>query len=166
MTRPELTAEKLRELLHYDPESGLFTRIVQRGYRFKSGEIAGRVNGRGYSDITISGRIFPAHRLVWLYFYGAWPTGEIDHIDGDRLNNRIKNLRDVSRSVNQQNQRLARSDNKSTGLLGVTRRHDKGFQVQIGINGRRRYIGTYATAELAHNAYLVAKRQLHQGCTI
>ena len=164
-TKNELTQARLKELFTYDPETGVFTRIVQRGQRFMPGDAAGYVGIRGYSRITIDGLVLPVHRLAWLYFYGAWPTGEVDHIDGNRLNNCIKNLRDVSRSVNQQNQRLARRDNRSAGLLGVTRR-GKGFQAQIRIDGKRIYLGMHPTAEMAHNTYLTAKRELHQGCTI
>lgn len=164
-TKNELTQARLKELLAYDPGTGMFTRVLQRGVRFKPGEVAGCVGPRGYSRITINGRPLPVHRLVWLYCYGLWPSGEIDHIDGNRLNNRIDNLRDVTKSVNQQNQRAARRDNKSAGLLGVTRRGNS-FQAQIKIDGKRLYLGMHLTAELAHNAYLAAKRELHPGCTI
>src|SRR4051812_40825019 len=103
-----VTQERLKQVLVYSPESGLFTR---------RGRVAGTTY-RGRINIFIDYRGYLAHRLAWLYVHGRWPIGDIDHIDGNASNNAISNLREVSRSVNMQNQRRARSDSR-TGLLGV-----------------------------------------------
>ena len=107
-----------------------------------------------------------AHRLAWALHTGSWPNGEIDHINGDESDNRLVNLRDTSKSVNQQNKRNPRSDNKS-GFMGVCWHKGAGkWRAQITVNGKVIYLGLYETTEAAHAAYLRAKRELHQGCTI
>jgi len=124
----------------------------------------------GYRCIKVLGRLQLAHRLAWLYVHGVWPDHEIDHLNGIRSDNRLGNLRDVSRTTNSENQRRATVGNTSTKLLGATlddsvyRR--KPFKAQIKVNGRSRHLGMFATAEEAHQAYVDAKRQLHEGCTI
>jgi hypothetical protein len=164
-----LTAERLRELLHYDPETGVFTWRVTSG-KANNGAPAGWI---GSSDgvrqvvlIGISHRNYKAHRLAWLHTYGAWPVGVIDHINGDPLDNRISNLRDTSQQVNSQNQRRARSDSKS-GLLGAYwDERDRCWKSHIKADGRLKWLGRFDTPEEAHAAYLAAKRKLHEGCTI
>jgi hypothetical protein len=103
--------------------------------------------------------------LVWLWVNGSWPIGEIDHIDGDKLNNRIANLRDVDRATNTQNSKKARRNNKSSGLLGSYKSGNR-WQAQIRINGVCMTLGSFGTPEEAHAAYLGAKRLFHPGCTI
>ena len=113
----------------------------------------------------IDEREYSAHRLAWLYVHGAWPTGQIDHINGDRGDNRISNLRDVTPALNTQNQRRAARSNKSSGLLGVTANRGR-WLAQISIGGKSRNLGRYATPEEAHAVYVAAKRVLHAGCTL
>jgi HNH endonuclease/AP2 domain len=158
----ELTSARLREVLDYDPATGLFTRRIASG-RVKAGDIAGGADRNGHIRIFVDGRLHAAHRLVWLHVFGAWPALDIDHIDGARNNNRLANLRDVSKSANMQNQRRPQCRN-TTGFLGVTFNKRRGkFQAQIGTKERRKYIGLFDTAESAHAAYLQVKRQLHEG---
>lgn len=165
MAKADLTAQRLRELLHYDPDTGVFTRAVsQKGRNGRAGCVAGGKTDSGYIRIGIHNRLHMAHRLAWLYVFGAWPAGVVDHIDGDKTNNRIENLRDVSTSVNMQNQRTAQAKNAS-GFLGVTR-HGNRFEASIKLNGVNHYIGSYATPETAHEAYVSVKREIHDGCTI
>ena len=160
-----ITQERLKELLDYDQETGVFVRrIVPRSSRVQIGAIAGTLKKRGYLVIGIDNSIYMAHRLAWLYVYGKFPDNGIDHINGVRNDNRIVNLRDVTQKINIQNQRLARSDNK-LGMLGVSTRRGK-FMAQININGIRTYLGDFEIAEDAHEAYLAAKRKFHLGCTI
>lgn len=159
-----LTHARLLELLHYHPGVGIFTNRITRHWSAQAGEIAGNVNALGYISIGIDGKPFLAHRLAWLYVHGVWPAGVIDHIDGDPGNNRIANLRDVSRKMNQQNMREAMKSS-GTGLLGAYR-NGKRFKSSIQVDGRLRHIGHFATAEEAHAAYLEAKRKHHEGCTI
>lgn len=120
MERSELTQEYLKSLYSYDPNSGLFTRLINRG-KFKVGEIAGRQHtdskGMTYVKIKISGKEYFAHRLVWFYMYGVWPEKEIDHIDHNTINNKISNLRSVSPSENRRNASISR--NNTSGVVGV-----------------------------------------------
>jgi len=160
----ELTVARLRELLAYDPEAGVFVWLVGRG-RAAAGAVAGTLARDGYLRIGVDGQGCAAHRLAWLMHYGEWPTGQIDHRDGCRTNNRIANLRDVTTSVNNQNQRKARADNKSCGLLGVTANCGR-WMAQIQVDRKKRRLGLFDTPERAHAAYLEAKRELHEGCTI
>jgi hypothetical protein len=149
-----LTAERLRELLDYNPETGIFRWNVAA----RAGTVVGCLN-RGYRVIRVDRMLYRAHRLAWLHVYGCWPTDEIDHINGIKDDNRLANLREVTCAENQQNRRSARTDNK-TGLLGVSSSQG-GFQAQIKVNCKLFFLGRFATAELAHAAYLEAKRRLH-----
>lgn len=161
-----ITAERLRERLDYNSGTGVFTWKVRGSARAGPGEVAGTVDSRGYLVIGVDGKQRSAHRLAWLYFYGVWPERQIDHKDGDRLNNSIANLRDIAGALNRQNQRNPRSNNTS-GFLGVSPCKKTGrWLAHIGIDGRSRYVGRYDTREEAHEAYLEAKRRLHPACTI
>lgn len=162
MSSRDLTAETLREYLNYDPETGVFTRIKSTTRPGRVGAVAGAEDSRGHIQVRVLGKLYLAHRLVWLYVHGVWPTYQIDHINGVRSDNRLSNLREVSASVNQQNQRRPRSVNP---YLGVTKRHDK-WRARITVEGRLTQLGTFDTPEEARDAYLEAKRKLHAGCTI
>ncbi len=159
-----LTQERLRELLIYDATSGCFFWLASRRERVKVGDVAGSVTSHGYLRIRVAGRQYPAHRLAWLYVYGEWPKHHIDHIDGNRKNNAIDNLRDVSYSGNSQNKKVAHANNKC-GLLGVCARGSR-WLARITISGKLTQLGAYDTPELAHAAYLRAKRLHHETCTI
>lgn len=159
-----LTAEMVREILNYDPETGVFTWRKSIGGRSSPSAIAGRICQDGWRDIGINGPKYAAHRLAWIYMTGEWPSLYIDHINGDRLDNRFSNLRVVDNTVNIQNQRKANKRN-SVGLLGVTTYKGR-FIAQIGVNKKQIRLGCFSTPEEAHAAYLDAKRRLHPGCTI
>lgn len=163
-----LTADKLRELLHYEPETGVFTRRVKTGGRYGAdvGSVAGCLSDQGYVLISLMSKQYRAHRLAWLYMTGEWPAGEVDHRDGRRTNNRWSNLRDVPTAINAQNRRGAQS-NSRTGLLGASwNARDQRFVARIKVDGQYRSLGGFDTAEQAHAAYLEAKRLHHAGCTI
>jgi len=130
----------------------------------KAGAVAGYVGNDGYVRIRASGTRFLAHRLAWFYVHGTWPVGEIDHINGDRSDNRIANLRDVSRLTNRQNMRRAQADNRS-GLLGVSLANNR-CKASIRSGGKNHHLGYFSSPEAAHAAYVAAKRQRHDGCTI
>lgn len=159
----ELTAEVLRSVLDYNPETGVFTWRVKAGVRMP-GTIAGSPDSLGYIKIAFRKKDYRAHRLAWLYVYGEWPADMVDHIDGNPANNAIANLRDVSTVVNQQNHRKAKRTNKS-GLLGVSRKA-KCSTARIKVGDKVIFLGCFKTDEEAHAAYLEAKRLLHAGCTI
>lgn len=107
-----------------------------------------------------------AHRVAWAFVTGVWPGDQIDHIDGDKTNNRFANLRDVSQTVNMQNQRRPYSNNK-IGLAGVYRHKANGrIYSQIRVSKKLVHLGYFDTPEQASEAFLKAKRELHPGCTI
>lgn len=158
-----VTQERLRELLDYDPETGIFHWKSRRG-KAAAGKVAGCLDGRGYCVINVDRKRHYAHRLAWVYVNGGVRFC-IDHINGDKGDNRIANLRDVDCKTNRQNTRKAYASNKSTGILGV--RVLKGKYVsQIWVGGKDMHLGTFTTIEEAHAAYVEAKRLHHAGCTI
>lgn len=159
-----MNQERLKEFLKYDPETGIFRwRSRPINHRVDVGDVAGYSGERGV-QIRIDGVLHLAHRLAWLYMTGSFPKLHIDHKNGDPQDNRWKNLRDVSRSVNLQNQRHARKNN-TTGMLGVARNRNR-FKAVIVVKGAPINLGTFKTPEEAHEVYLEAKRKFHQGCTI
>jgi hypothetical protein len=158
-----LTVERLKSLLKYDPQTGFFAWLADRGRKPTAGKIAGHRQPKSWV-IRVDGRLYGANRLAWLFMHGTWPAQVIDHINGNPHDNRIENLRDVSHTVNLQNQRKANCDSQ-TGLLGVSPFQDR-FAAHIKVNGRVKYLGLFSTAEAGHEAYLTAKRKLHEGCTI
>jgi hypothetical protein len=165
---PELSVERVRELLNYDPETGVFTWRVRRAGPAKAGSRAGSRNSNGYIKIAVDGQTYAAHRLAIFYTTGTWPAADVDHRNGARDDNRLDELRGGTRSFNMQNQRAARSNN-STGLLGVNRHGAGGNRFRARIrapDGKLLSLGTFDTAEAAHAAYLDAKRRLHEGCTL
>lgn len=146
-----MTREELMLLVSYDPESGIFYWLKPRR-GCTSGSVAGGITSYGYWKISICGKNYLAHRLAWLFTYGNWPHPETDHINGNRIDNRIDNLRLASPSQNQANKAM-RKDNKS-GVKGVT--WDKSRNKwQAGICFGRKYIlaGRYDDIEEAAEAY-------------
>lgn len=157
--------ERLHELFTYEPDSGALRWRVDRGQRARKGTIAGSVSRQGYRVVGFDGlRSVFAHRIAWAMQTGAWPSQEIDHIDGDRTNNALANLRMVTTAQNHQNMRAARADNK-IGLLGVSPCRG-GYRAQIQVAGKKRWLGEFKTAEQASAAYVSAKRELHSHGTL
>jgi hypothetical protein len=140
-----LTQQTLKEYLHYEPNTGIFT-WIKDPYRNPNivGNIAGTLGTKGYIVIGISGKIYRSHRLVWLYVYGHFPINQIDHVDHVKSNNSLLNLREVTNTVNQQNTRK-RQDNKS-GVTGI-RWESNQWRVQIGLSGKNKHIGMFAKLE-------------------
>jgi len=162
----DLSADHLRDLFHYDETTGTFTRRVRTSNRINVGDVAGNLMATGYVRFCVNGRAYTAHRLAWLYVHGRWPDGEIDHINGQRDDNRIANLREVSRGQNMQNLRSARLCNKA-GLLGVSwDERNKKWRADIRVSGTRKNLGRYATPQEAHSEYLRAKALMHPFGTI
>lgn len=155
----ETARDEVQKLLTYDASTGVFTWRVRAGSRIKVGDVAGRISSTGCVDIGIYGKQYKAHRLAWLYIYGALPEGSIDHINGDRQDNRIANLRIATPAENQQNRRLTWQN--QTGFVGIRKTAAGKYVAAIRVNRIKRYIGTYDSPEEAHAAYISAKIQHH-----
>ena len=165
MSKPQVTLDHLHKILDYDRNTGTFVWAIRRSKAVDAGDIAGCLEKRiGYVTIGIEGRVYKAHRLAWLYIHHEWPNGLIDHINGNKSDNRIDNLRVVLANGNSQNIRKPNKRNKS-GYLGVIFFQNK-WRASITINSKTRCLGDYNTPEEAHAAYLGAKRLHHATCTI
>jgi hypothetical protein len=154
-----LTQEYLKSIVDYDQETGVFTWRVKRS-NIPAGTVIGRGCKAWYGQAGIDGKLYLLHRLAWLYIHGRWPADDIDHINGDRHDNRIANLREATRAQNLLN-KGPRASNTS-GYKGVTwsKRRQK-WMAQIGHGGRNFGLGYYQTAEEAHAAYVAAAAKLH-----
>jgi hypothetical protein len=161
-----LTQERLKEVVYYDPHTGIFTWIKRVSNRISIGQVVGYKEKTGYIQIRILCGSYRAHRLAWLYVYGNLPKDQIDHVNGIRTDNRICNLREATHQQNCQNLHKA-LPGSSSGLLGAwfAKRENK-WTSQITLNGKRKWIGYYNTPEEAHEAYIQAKRKLHEYCDI
>ena len=154
-----LTQLRLKEILHYDCELGIFTRAKALP-PYKVGEIAGHKHHRGYINIRVDGRLYWAHRLAWLYVYGAWPKDQLDHINRNREDNRIANLREASNGENQQNRKV--QSTSKTGFTGVTFDKTKGKWCARITKDKKLYnLGHFSNLEDAINTHSEAKRKLH-----
>jgi hypothetical protein len=157
----ELSQERLKELLHYDTETGIFTNLTQRG-KVKKGTVSGTKYSNGYIYIEIDRKRYRAHRLAWFYVYGEFPTNQIDHINEIKDDNRIVNLRLATNQENQHNVSSLQLNNTS-GFAGVFWRKDrKKWKAIIYLNSRQKHLGHFDTAEEAYESYLAAKRELHK----
>lgn len=155
----ELSQAYLKSILHYDPDTGVFTRLLSKN-GWKAGEVAGGGDGRGYIVLDINNIAYRAHRLAFLYMEGSFPRAQVDHINGKKDDNRWVNLRDVSQSENQRN--ASRRRNNTSGCMGVSMQKATGrWLAYISTNGQRKHLGTFAdisaaiasrkAAEIAHN---------------
>lgn len=159
-----ISFEEAHRLLVYDASTGEMYWKIDVGGGSRAGDRAGYTTFWGYRQISIKCKMHFVHRLAWLMTYGEWPKGEIDHINGQRSDNRLSNLRDLDHALNAQNLRAPKSNNKS-GFLGVSRK-DRGWRATLKVNGKQLSLGVYATPEEAHKVYLEAKRALHEACSI
>ncbi|MCO5355084.1 HNH endonuclease [Acidovorax kalamii] len=154
-----LDAGRVRALLSYDANTGVFTWAV--GFRGAfAGTVAGSLTSNGYVRITIDDRSYMAHRLAWLHVFGVWPAQELDHINQVKTDNRIANLREVTRSENQQNRKIQK--NNKSGYRGVSWEAGRGrWRAQIALEGKLRIIGRYRSEEEAYAAYCKAAEEMH-----
>lgn len=147
-----ITQEELKKLMRYDPDTGNLVWIVRRS-RTAVGTIAGTPGTDGYIYIVIDRKHYVAHRLIWLYVTGNWPKEELDHINNQRADNRIENLREATRSQNKVNAAVRlRSKSQIKGVYFDARRPKKPWQAYITKEGKRQTIGFFATKEEAADA--------------
>lgn len=154
--KTELTVERLRELLHYNPETGVFTWKLKRPGRCGAGKEAGCFDA-AHSGIKISvdGKQYKANRLAWFYVNGTWPKDQLSYINGCSVDNRIGNLRECD----MQN-RKARNDNSSGFVGAVWNKKNQRWQAQIKIDGRNKHLGNFTDPRSASDAYAKAKEAL------
>ena len=156
-----ITASQLKEIFNYDPKTGVFTRLI--GVRGASiGSTVGTSDKDGYCQISVGARsnkkTYKAHRLVWLYMTGDWPTMDIDHINGAAGDNRWANLRLATQKLNNANAKR-RKDNKS-GFKGVHwHARVKMWRAQITIDGRNIDLGYFSSPKDGHGAYMIAAKR-------
>lgn len=154
-----ITQERLKELLHYEPETGIFTWKIAASNRVSIGDVAGSTRGDGRIRINVDGESYLAHRLAWFYTHGIFPPNRIDHINQDPGNNRIKNLRPATAKQNSEN-RGAGTNNKS-GFKGVSWFAPLSkWRAKICHHYKHIYLGCFDTPEEASAAYESAANKL------
>lgn len=154
-----LTQSLVRDLFDYDRKTGIVTNRKYRGGRSgKAGSVVGSPHGEGYLTVMIQGRNYLLHQVIWMYVHGVMPEADLDHKDGDRSNNRLKNLRPATRTENNQNMAI-RSDNTS-GEIGVCRVGER-WRARVTVGQKHFHAGYHDTVELATAAYLTAKAKHH-----
>jgi len=154
---PAPFADRVRDLLDYAPETGIFTWKKTMGGTAWAGTVAGAPNSAGYSLIKIDGKKYQASRLAWLWVHGSWPENYIDHINGDRLDNRLVNLREATPAQNKHNSGPAK--NSTSGVKGVfwNSKREK-WQARICLGGEvRQHLGYFNNLEDAKTAYEIAE---------
>ena len=155
MAVQSLTQDRLKELLNYNPDTGVFVWKVDRK-AVKAGDVAGKRHHSGYWNLFVDGKWLMAHRAAWLYVHGVWPDGDIDHINRIRDDNRLCNLRTANRAENCQNQPTSR--NNRSGVTGVLwHKAAKKWVAQINIDRKLRHLGVFETKELAVEARKAAE---------
>ena len=156
-----ITQERLHELFDYDASTGNFIRKTNVTYNAKIGDVAGcKDHSTGYLRLRIDGKAYYCHRLAWFYVHGSLPAMQIDHINGNRTDNRIENLREASNYENCLNNSLR--TNNTSGYIGVSwSKNMKKWESYITSNQKRIKLGYFDDPEKAHQAYVEAKQKLH-----
>lgn len=151
----------LKTLLDYDPDTGEIRWKISRSNIVKVGDVAGGISpSTGYVRLAVDKKQLAGHRVAWALHYGEWPKGVIDHINHVRTDNRIANLRDVSKQVNCINRKTAQSNKNGLPLGVFLDKRRNTFYSQIYVNGKSEYLGTFRTPEEASNAYLLARSKV------
>ncbi|WQZ00658.1 HNH homing endonuclease [Xanthomonas phage NP1] len=159
MAKCDLTFEEVNALLAYEPDTGLLLWKVSKGTA-KAGRVAGSPHNEGYLRVKVHGKMNSAHRLAWLLHTGSWPSKHLDHIDGNRANNRIDNLRECTQAENLQNK--GKYSNNKSGAQGVHwNKQAKKWMAQIRVAGKNIYLGLFETLEEAAAARAAAKLKYH-----
>jgi HNH endonuclease len=159
MTSKILTQSELKKRLHYNPKTGIFIYLI-KNTRNNIGDIAGK-NRYRYATIMLDGQSYLCHRLAWLYMYGEFPKLFIDHINHNKLDNRITNLRECTNAQNQMNRGMS-SKNTSGYKNVVFRAYCNSWQVVISINGVRISLGYFKTAEEANEVRIMMELKNHK----
>jgi hypothetical protein len=154
-----LTQSRLKELFHYDPDTGVVTRRIKVKHQLV-GTIVGTPGTRGYLQCSVDGKVYKLHRLVWLYMYNCWPTDQIDHINHNTSDNRLSNLREVTCQQNHHNR--SRITNSVSGFIGVTwHKRDKRWQAHIECDGDSYHLGSFSNLDAALAVRKGAEQLIH-----
>ena len=158
-----MNQQRLKELLHYDAPTGVFRwRGIRKDRQGQPWDVAGYPRSNGYMHVRIDGKYHLLHRLAWLYVHGQFPSGEIDHLNRIRNDNRIHNLRDASKCQNQQNRSI--QTNNTSGVPGVVFSKKYGtWKARIKANNQYHHLGTFKTFDDAVTARKTAEKKLHKG---
>ena len=165
--KTDINAERIRRLLDYNPETGVFrwrdrpgTKDEKRWKTRYAGKISGSIEPHGYRVITLEKSTYLAHRIAWLHYYGSWPITELDHANLDKDDNRICNLREASRSENCINR--PQRGNGMSGCIGVTwHSRDKKWHASITKDRKRQWLGAFLDLEAAISARSIASAKAH-----
>jgi len=149
-----LSHAELKRLLHYDPETGIWTRLIQTASNAKVGDCAGSRDSLGYWQLSINNKTYRSHRLAWFYMTSEWPSHEIDHKNMIRHDNRWENLRAATASQNHANRKLASLN--TSGLKGVSwHKHTRKWRATIKCRQKTRHLGIFDCPAAAHFIYLI-----------
>ena len=160
MSKPILTYERLRELLDYNPETGVFTRRVQLSPRYPIGSVVGSDDGSGYLQTTVASKKYRLHRLAYFYMLGVWPPHDVDHKNRKRANNKWSNLRPATRTENCHN--ISLGAHNTSGYIGVSWAANVfKWEARITVANKGKVLGYFPTPELASAAYQKAKHIFH-----
>lgn len=152
--------EELHKILDYDPLTGIFRWKVAKGYKIKVGSIAGSETGRGYLRIVIDNKKYMAHRLAWFHTFGEWPPKFIDHINGNKLDNKLSNLRLATRAENGYNRPALK--NNTSGVKGVYwHTGEEKWRGRMHVDGVEIQIGRWDSLDEARLAMEKARKDLH-----
>jgi hypothetical protein len=155
-----ITQQKLKELLNYNQDTGIFTWNKRLSSRAGIGDVAGCKNIKGYIYIGIDKVCYKAHRLAWLYVYGYIPKKQIDHINGNPSDNKITNLREVTVYQNALNQKKAKNNTSGIKGISVCKKTNK-WHVRITVNGKRKSLGLFDDLDLAELVINEARLKYH-----
>lgn len=152
-----LTQEYLKSILDYDLDTGVFTWKVNKSQRTKAGDVAGWIYN-GYWEIEINNKKHKTHRLAWLYVYGEMPKNLIDHIDNNRSNNRISNLREATYQSNSENYKTPKTNKSGVKNVSWYKNLDK-WVVSMSIKKTKKTIGYFDDLELAELVAVEARNK-------
>lgn len=157
-----LSQSELKEYLHYDPATGIFTWLKKSAKKTVLGNVAGTINGAGYLQISLQGKTYLAHRLAWFYTYGVWPK-RLDHRDRIRTHNWMDNLREATQSQNAFHTK--RNASNITGVRGVNLEGNR-YRASIYYQGKKINLGRHDTIEQARAAYIAKAHELFPGFVV
>lgn len=162
----DLTVERLKEVLRYEPETGLFWWKVKTSKRTNLTKPAGSNHNAGYYKIGIDGNVYLSHRLAWLYMTGKWPEYDIDHINGNKKDNRIENLRDIPHQMNGGNRRILNKNNTTGSQNIYFDKYRCKYVVEMYVAGKKKHFGRFDSLEEATSMATEMRRKHQPGCTI